>query len=69
MCTWEPAGRWDRKYYTQPPRSVDRFLYFHGPNRRVMRDFCVKARQEYAGSGDVEAIEPGRRPSKLDWWD
>lgn len=67
-CTWEPLG-WDRKYYTRPPRRDDRRVYFHGPNRRVMRDFCVKVRREYAGSGDVEAVEPGPRRSQLDWWD
>jgi len=69
LCRWVPEG-WDRRYYTNPPRRVDRRIYFHGPNRRVVRDFCVKARQEFAGCGDVEAIEPhGWHPSQLDWWD
>jgi hypothetical protein len=60
---------WDRKYYTRPPRRDDRRVYFHGPNRRQLRDFCVKVKQEYAGCGDVESIEPSGRPCSLDWWD
>lgn len=68
-CTWEPVGRWDRKYYTRPPRGRDRQVYFHSPVRRVVRDFCSKARQEFHGTGEVQIVEPGRRPSKLDWWD
>ena len=68
-CTWEPSG-WDRKYYTRPPRSYDRRIYFHGPSRRVFRDFCQKAKQEFAGSGEVELIDPNPRIiSQLDWWD
>jgi hypothetical protein len=69
LCTWEPDG-WDRKYYTRPPGSYDRRVYFHGPNRREIRDFCAKALQEFRGTGDVEAVEPdGRRICQLDWWD
>ena len=68
QCYWVPAD-WDRKYYTRPPRRDDRRVYFHGPNRRQLRDFCVKVKQEYAGFGDVESIEPSGRPCSLDWWD
>lgn len=68
-CRWDPSG-WDRKYYTKPPGRVDRRLYFHGPTRREVRDFCAKARQEFAGRGTVETVEPPPwRPSALDWWD
>lgn len=68
-CRWVPAG-WDRKFYTLPPRRGDRKVYFHGPTRCEVRDFCAKVRQEYAGCGEVETIEPlSKRPSALDWWD
>lgn len=68
-CTWDPFG-WDRKYYTKPPGHEDRRVYFHGPTRREIRDFCAKARQEFAGCGTVDALEPPpRRPSALDRWD
>lgn len=67
-CTWLPAG-WDRKYYTKPPTRKDRRLYLHGPQRRQMRDFCLQVKQEFAATGEVETVEPGRRGSQLDWWD
>lgn len=68
-CIWVPDG-WDRKYYTRPPKRDDRRIFFHGPTRREVRDFCIKAKQEYLGCGDVEAIEPpDMMPSQLDWWD
>lgn len=67
-CTWDPVG-WDRKYYTKTPKRVDRRVYFHGPNRRMIRDFCAKARQEYAGCGEVDSVEPYGLPCQLDWWD
>jgi hypothetical protein len=68
QCRWVPAG-WDRRYHTLPPRHYDRRIYFHGPSRREIRDFCIKARQEYFGSGDVESMEPGKLRCALDWWD
>lgn len=69
-CLWVPADEWDRRYFTQPPRRIHRRLYFHVPNRQRMRNFVTRTRQLYNGSGDIEdTIEPGRRPSKLDWWD
>jgi hypothetical protein len=69
QCQWVPDG-WDRRYYTNPPRREDRRIYFHRPARQRVREFCAKAKQEYAGCGDVETIEPwGWYPSMLDCWD
>lgn len=68
-CYWVASG-WDRRYYTKPPGREDRRVYFHGPTRREVRDFCAKARQEFAGCGTVDTVEPPPwRPSMLDWWD
>lgn len=67
-CYWTAAG-WDRKYHTRPPRRIDRRIYFHGPNRRAVRDFCRKAGQEFRGTGAVMIIEPYPKPCQLDWWD
>ena len=68
-CFWEPVWDWDRRFYTRPPTRDDRHVYHHDPDRRRVRDFCTKAKQEHAGTGDVEAVEPYAFPTKLDWWD
>jgi hypothetical protein len=72
-CYWEATWpvRWNYPY-TRPPRRDDRHLGWWGPDRRLVRDQCRKAIQEYHGSGDIEIIVSIRHhthsPAK-GWWD
>lgn len=72
-CHWE--AEWPRLWrypYTRGPRRDDRALGWWGPDRRLVRDQCRKAMQEYRGSGDMEIVVSTRHhnhsPSK-GWWD
>lgn len=72
-CTWEAEWPWRLRYrYTWGPTREDRHLGWWGPDRRLVRDECRKAAQEFRGTGVVEIAVSTRHhthsPAK-GWWD
>lgn len=74
-CYWEAQWPFCKRYCcTRGPKKSERSLGWWGPDRRLVRDQCRKALQEYRGSGDVEIVVSTQHhnhgPNKgWGWWD